>query len=81
MARGREPLVRCDACGRRIPRDKAVEYYKGLSFDIGEQKDVVLDLTARKVYYCISCAKHRKIFEKKKRRAERIRRRREEEGL
>jgi|YelNatPaOPRAMG01_1025707.scaffolds.fasta_scaffold03676_8 ribosomal protein S26 len=77
MGRGREPLVRCDACGRRIPRDKSVEYIKGMSFDTGEQKDVVIDLTARKVHYCISCAKHRGIFEKKKERAEQIRKRRE----
>ncbi len=66
MGRGREPLVRCESCGRLIPRDKAVEYTKGMSFDLGEQNDVVMDLTRRKVYYCISCAKHRKIFEKKK---------------
>ncbi|NPA22167.1 MAG: hypothetical protein GXN92_01135 [Candidatus Micrarchaeota archaeon] len=67
MGRGREPLVTCDACGRTIPRDKAVEYSKGIVFDV-DQKDIVLDLTRKKVYYCISCAKHRKIFEKKKKR-------------
>ncbi|MGB9719721.1 MAG: hypothetical protein ACPL06_03975 [Candidatus Anstonellales archaeon] len=77
MGRGREPLVRCDACGRRIPRDKSVEFIKGMSFDTGDQKDVVVDLTARKVYYCISCGKHRRIFQKKKERAEHMRRRRE----
>lgn len=65
MGRGREPLVTCDACGRTVPRDKAVEYVKSSMVDI-DQKDVVIDLTRRKVYYCISCAKHRKIFEKKK---------------
>ncbi len=65
MGRGREPLVVCDACGRTVPRDKAVEYFKSSVFDI-DQKDIVVDLTRRKVFYCISCAKHRKIFEKKK---------------
>ena len=78
MGRGRERLVRCDACGRTIPRDKAVEYVKGMSFDLGEQSDVIMDFTRKKVYYCISCAKHRKIFEKKKKRIEQRRRRREE---
>lgn len=66
MGRGREPLVVCDACGRNVPRDKAVEYVKSAALDI-DQKGVILDLTRRKVFYCISCAKHRKIFEKKKR--------------
>jgi ribosomal protein S26 len=67
MSRGREPLVTCDACGRVVPRDKAVEYIKSVNLDIN-QKETVLDLTRSKVYYCISCAKHRKIFEKKKKR-------------
>ena len=75
MGRGRERLVKCDACGRLVPRDKAVEYIKGIGFDLGEQEDVVLDVGFKKVYYCISCAKHRKIFEKKKKR---LQRRREE---
>ncbi len=71
MGRGNEPTVTCDACGRKVPRSKAVEVIKGQHFDLGDQKDVVIDLTARKVYYCISCAKHRKIFEKLKRRRRR----------
>ena len=74
MGRGREPLVSCDKCKRRVPRDKAVEITKGMSFDLGEQQDVVIDLTGRRAYYCISCGKHLKIFEKKKRQ---MRRRRE----
>jgi len=78
MGRGKEPLVRCDSCGRRVPRDKSVEFIKGMSFDTGDQKDVIIDLTTRKVYYCISCGKHRKIFQKKKERAQQIRRMREE---
>ena len=69
MGRGKEPIVVCDACGRRVPRNKAVEWIKGLgNFD---EDDAILNLTGKKVYYCISCAKHRGIFEKKKRLARR----------
>ena len=66
-SRGREPLVRCEACGRRVPRDKTVDIIRGSRYDIGDQKDVVIDTGIRRMYYCISCGKHRKIFEKKKR--------------
>ena len=78
MARGRERLYKCDACGRLVPRDKAVEYSKGMGFDTGDQQDIVMDISTKKIYYCISCAKHRKIFEKKKERARRRRERRED---
>lgn len=70
--RGRDRLVTCDACGRQVPRDKAVEYVKGPGVERDSAETVII--TPKKVYYCISCAKHRKIFEKKK---ERNRRRRE----
>ncbi len=78
MGRGRERLMKCDACGRLTPRDKAVEYFKGFMLDTGEQQDIVIDMYSKKIYYCISCAKHRKIFEKKKERAKKIREKREE---
>ncbi|RME80199.1 MAG: hypothetical protein D6769_00255, partial [Methanobacteriota archaeon] len=69
MGRGREPLVTCDKCKRLVPRDKAVQTVKGMRFDLGEQTDVVLDMTGRVVSYCVSCGKHLKIFEKNKKRA------------
>ena len=72
MGRGKEPLVYCDACHRAVPRSKAVAWVKGMAFDLGEQKDVVLDLTKKVVYYCISCAKHRKLFDKLKKRRRRF---------
>ena len=78
MGRGREPLVSCEKCKRRVPRDKAVGARKGISFDLGEQQDVIMDLTGRQVYYCVSCGKHLKIFEKKKKAAAEKRRRRGE---
>ncbi len=68
--RGREPLVTCDNCGRKVPRNKAVEYVKVISFNTNMHtgNDVNFS-TRRKVYYCISCAKHLGIFEKKKKMA------------
>jgi len=65
--RGREPLVTCDNCGRKIPRNKAVDFEKRINFstDLRTSNDVIFSET-RKIYYCISCAKHLGIFEKKK---------------
>jgi ribosomal protein S26 len=64
--RGRERLEICVSCGRSIPRDKAVSYTQRNVFttDLKGADNVSL-FTDRDVYYCISCAKHRKIFEKK----------------
>ncbi len=66
MGRGREPIVMCYKCNRRVPRNKAVEITKGMSFDLGEQQNVIIDVSQKKAYYCISCGKHLKVFEKKK---------------
>lgn len=70
ILRGKETLVVCESCGRKIPRNKAVVYEKGISLNTGMEgtKDIRF-FEKRKVYYCISCAKHRGIFEKKKREA------------
>ncbi len=66
--RGRSTLVTCESCGRAVPRDKAVIYEKAISFntELKTANDVRF-FERRKVYYCISCAKHRGIFEIKKR--------------
>ena len=65
--RGKEPLVNCDNCGRTIPRNKAVVDEKTVRYgtDLHTGNDVRF-MTKRKVYYCISCAKHKGIFEKKR---------------
>ena len=70
--RGKDTLVNCDQCGRAVPRTKAVAYEKRISFgtELHNANDVRF-LTSRKIYYCISCAKHRGIFEKKKEQAAR----------
>ncbi len=68
--RGKETIVICESCGRKVPRNKAVVYEKKISFntELRNANDVRF-FEKRKVYYCISCAKHRGIFEKKKREA------------
>jgi ribosomal protein S26 len=68
--RGKNTLVVCESCGRKTPRNKAVAYEKALSIGTGMNttKDVRL-FEKRKIYYCVSCAKHRGIFERKKREA------------
>jgi ribosomal protein S26 len=65
--RGRERLERCSSCGRVVPRDKAVEYTRKTTFSTDlKGEDNVTYSDFRSSYYCISCAKHRKIFEKLK---------------
>ena len=68
--RGKDTLVNCESCGRKVPRTKAVIYERGISFstEMRTAQDGRF-FERRKTYYCISCAKHRGIFEKKKRQA------------
>jgi ribosomal protein S26 len=76
--RGRDRLMTCVSCGRAVPRDKAVDYERRSSFttDFRDRENVTA-FSSTLEYYCISCAKHRKIFEKKKRIAEKRRERKE----
>jgi len=68
--RGRETQVICESCGRKVPRNKGVMFEKAISFSTGMQNaNDVRFFERRKVWYCISCAKHRGIFEKLKRQA------------
>lgn len=69
--RGRERLMTCESCGRSVPRSKAVEFEKRNFYttDLRGGNNVTA-MSEYTVYYCISCAKHRKIFEKKKRQAQ-----------
>lgn len=72
--RGRERLLYCESCGRAVPRDKAVDYNRRSAFSTDLRgEDNVTTFSTHTVYYCISCAKHRKIFEKKKEQAARRR--------
>ena len=75
--RGRERLVRCANCGRSVPRDKAVCDLRRRSYSTdlkGEDNIVYSDVV--EVCYCVSCGKHRGIYEKKKKAAQRRRERR-----
>ena len=65
--RGKETTITCDNCGRKVPRNKAVAFEKRVAFstDLHTSGDVRF-FEKKKVYYCISCAKHLGIFEKKK---------------
>ncbi len=72
--RGRERLVRCAGCGRQVPRDKAVTDIRRRTYSTdlkGEENVAYMDTI--EVSYCISCGKHRGIFEKKKQSAQRRR--------
>ncbi len=68
--RGRDTLVNCESCGRAVPRKKAIIYERGISFSTETRttQDVRF-FERRKTHYCISCAKHKGIFEKLKRQA------------
>ncbi len=73
--RGKEQSVTCDSCGRSVPRSKAVAFQKAISFgtELRNPENDVRFFERRKVYYCISCAKHRGIFERLKDQAARHR--------
>lgn len=79
--RGRERLLNCDSCGRRIPRDKAVSYSQMVvySTDLKNADDVRTSLR-REFHYCPSCGKHRHIYERKGRAAARNAERNAERG-
>ena len=74
--RGSVKLMSCESCGRSVPRDKAVDFEKRSTYstDLRGAENITTS-TFRTIYYCISCAKHRKIFEKKRQIAERRRER------
>jgi ribosomal protein S26 len=63
---GRVTTVECAICGAKIPRDKAIEKRRfSLRLDrnlraLLREKGAKLHNMRRVVYYCISCAKHRK---------------------
>lgn len=73
-SRGKEGLVNCDSCGRRVPRDKVVELPARvfLSTDMKTADDVRY-IGFRPMKYCPSCGKHKHIYEKKKNMAQRKR--------
>ncbi|MBN2517993.1 MAG: hypothetical protein JXB14_04045 [Candidatus Altiarchaeota archaeon] len=84
-SRGRDQVIKCEFCGRNVPKHKAVEVTVGtrLSRDVYEVAEYV-SMSSKKGYCCISCAKHRRIVrdgvhttEKEKRIRERAREKKE----
>lgn len=72
--RGKDRLLTCESCRRQVPRTKAVEFEKRNVFSTDLRgTDNISIMSSNTTYYCISCAKHRGIFEKKKRMAARAR--------
>ena len=63
---GKAVTIECALCGAKIPRDKAVEKRRrSLHLDrnlrqLLREQGARLHYGSRIVYYCISCAKHRK---------------------
>lgn len=73
--RGRDRVVTCVSCGRSVPRSKAVSYNRRSRFSSDLKNDQDVFIVSESVDdYCISCAKHRGITQKKK---EQMMRRRE----
>ena len=68
MGRGSEPSVTCDACGRRVPRTKAVSDFKPIRYstDLRSAQDVRY-IGRREVHYCVSCGKSLGVYERLKR--------------
>jgi ribosomal protein S26 len=59
-SRGKDQIVKCNFCGRNVPKHKAVQVRTGgrLGRDVYEVAEVV-SMASSKGYACISCAKHR----------------------
>ena len=71
MGRGRATLVRCNGCGRNVPRGKAVVDYRSVVYSTDlRNADDLRYMEKRKVHYCVSCGKSLGVYEKKKKQAE-----------
>lgn len=68
--RGRETMVTCGFCGRKVPKYKTFSVFRGFSInDPSLRKELGrrnLSLFSTKMYACPSCARHRRIVKKKR---------------
>lgn len=69
-SRGKETLVTCGFCGKRVPKYKTFSVYRGFSIsdpsirkELGRRR---LSLSSTKMYACPACARHRRIVKKKR---------------
>ncbi len=69
-ARGKDYMVRCASCGRKVPRFKTFVGYRGLRLDyeiikmVGEKN---VHVATYKAYYCPKCARYLGIVQPGKR--------------
>jgi ribosomal protein S26 len=68
--RGKETLITCSFCGKRVPKYKTFTVYKGFSIsdpslrkELGRRR---FSLSSTKMHACPACARHRKIVKKKR---------------
>jgi ribosomal protein S26 len=71
--RGKESMVTCGFCGRRVPKYKTFPTFKGFGIsdpaikaEIGIRGRRGMNLLSAKVYACPGCARHRNIVRKKR---------------
>ncbi len=60
-SRGKDYMVRCDGCGRKVPRFKTFVGYRGLRLDYDIIKLVGrknVHVASYKAYYCPKCARN-----------------------
>jgi small subunit ribosomal protein S26e len=63
---GRAKVVQCIQCGQLVPRDKAIRKRKAsirLDYKLRvllKKRGAYISNRSSTVYYCVSCAKHRK---------------------
>ena len=69
--RGRESIIHCSFCGRKVPRYKTFPVIKGFRITDPLIKREVspkqVFLSSQKLYACPACARHRNIVKKKRR--------------
>ena len=72
--RGKETVVNCSFCGRKVPKYKTFSIFRGfritdpfLREELGSNNRRGLSLMSSKMYACPGCARHRHIVRKKKR--------------
>ena len=71
--RGKESMVTCGFCGRRVPRYKTFPVFKGFRItdplikkELGSRDRRGISMMSNKVHACPACARHRNIVRKKR---------------
>lgn len=71
--RGKESLVICGFCGRKVPKYKTFSVFKGfritdplLRKELGSRDRRGLSLSMSKIHACPACARHRNIVKKRR---------------